>query len=415
MIGAIGRLLVSVFQYYGEKEGWFLNQIVLYLQFIQTRALQDLTPKLIMSTLQQHFQNLHLIIQRGRTQASAAATVYALETYWYLGSYLSRRLSESTYGERVVQEFADWLQTVEPGIKGYDWRSLYRMREFFEQWHNMDWTIAGHTHVAMLPGQSTEDNFSEKILGSLIPKLPEMPAVLTRISWTHHLELLKRCTSPEEKLFYLILSIRERYKVRELIRQIKSSLFERQMLAKKTLLLPEHPKKDLLADIFRDIYLVEFLDVREPHSEFELKKALIANMRRFLLELGRDFIFLEEEMRLKVGMNDYAIDLVFYHRELQCLVAIDLKIEDFKPEHLGKMNFYLELLDRDVRKPHENPSIGVLLCKSKNDEVVEIAMSRQLSPMLISIYQTKFLDKKLLQRLLHDWSEEWGLQHNVDL
>ena len=114
-------------------------------------------------------------------------------------------------------------------------------------------------------------------------------------------------------------------------------------------------------------------------------------------------------------MNDYAIDLVFYHRELQCLVAIDLKIEDFKPEHLGKMNFYLELLDRDVRKPHENPSIGVLLCKSKNDEVVEIAMSRQLSPMLISIYQTKFLDKKLLQRLLHDWSEEWGLQHNVDL
>ena len=221
--------------------------------------------------------------------------------------------------------------------------------------------------------------------------------------------------SPEERLFYLLLSIRERYTKQELIRQIKSSLFERQMLAKKTLLLPEHPKKDLLADIFRDIYLVEFLDVREPHSEFELKKALIANMRRFLLEIGRDFIFLEEEMRLKVGMNDYAIDLVFYHRELQCLVAIDLKIEDFKPEHLGKMNFYLELLDRDVRKPHENPSIGVLLCKSKNDEVVEIAMSRQLSPMLVSIYQTKFLDKKLLQRLLHDWSEEWALQHNVDL
>ncbi len=219
-----------------------------------------------MSTLQQHFQNLHLIIQRGRAQASAAATVYALETYWHLGAYLSHRLSESTYGKRVVQEFADWLQTVEPGIKGYDWRSLYRMREFFEQWHHMDWTIAGHTHIAMLPTQSTEGDFSEKILGSAIPKLPEMPAVLTHISWTHHLELLKRCTSPEEKLFYLILSIRERYKVRELIRQIKSSLFERQMLAKKTLLLPEHPKKDLLADIFRDIYLVEFLDVREPHS-----------------------------------------------------------------------------------------------------------------------------------------------------
>jgi predicted nuclease of restriction endonuclease-like (RecB) superfamily len=414
MIGTIGRLLVSVFKDYGEKEGWVLNQIVLYLQFIQTRSLQDLTPKLIMSTLQQHFQNLHLIIQRGRTQASAAATVYALETYWYLGAYFSQQLSEKTYGKKVVQEFADWIQTVEPGIKGYDRRSLYRMRQFFEQWAAVDWAFYNLDNMASL--KTLPRNFeSQKIVGPVDPQLPPIPVPVTQVSWSHHVEILRGAASPEERLFYLLLSIRERYTKQELIRQIKSSLFERQMLAKKTLLLPEHPKKDLLADIFRDIYLVEFLDVREPHSEFELKKALIANMRRFLLELGRDFIFLEEEMRLKVGMNDYAIDLVFYHRELQCLVAIDLKIEDFKPEHLGKMNFYLELLDRDVRKPHENPSIGVLLCKSKNDEVVEIAMSRQLSPMLISIYQTKFLDKKLLQRLLHDWSEEWALQHNVDL
>lgn len=365
-------------------------------------------------TLQEHFQNVHTIIQRGKTRALAAATAHSLETYWNVGAYLSYRLSISTYGKNVVNQCADWLQKAEPGIKGYDWRSLYRMREFFEQWHTVDWTLVGLTQVTEVQTDVAAINLPEKILGSAIPKLPTMPALLTRMSWTHHLEILKRCANPEEKLFYLALTIRERYTVRELQRQIKSALFERQMLSKKTLLLPEHPQKDLFPGIFRDTYLVEFLEIKEPHSEFELKKALMANMRRFLLELGRDFIFLEEEMPLKVGMNDYAVDLVFYHRELQCLVAFDLKIEDFKPEHLGKMNFYLELLDRDVKKLHENPSIGVLLCKSKNDEVVEIALSRQLSPTLVSVYQTKFLDKKLLQRLLHEWSEDWKQQHNMD-
>jgi predicted nuclease of restriction endonuclease-like (RecB) superfamily len=364
--------------------------------------------------VQQHFQNIHSIIQRGKTRALAAATVHALETFWNVGAYLSHRLSVSTYGKNVVNQFADWLQTVEPGIKGYDWRSLYRMREFFEQWYNMDWTIAGLAQGVEIQAIDSKPALPGEILGSVTPKLPPMPAVLTRVSWTHHLELLKRCTSPEERLFYLFLSVKERYTVRELQRQIKSALFERQMLAKNTLLVPEHPKKELLPEVFRDIYLVEFLGLKEPHSEFELKKALVANMRQFLLELGRDFIFLEEEMHLQVGMNDYFVDLVFFHRELQCLVAFDLKIEDFKPEHLGKMNFYLELLDRDVKKPHENPSIGVLLCKSKNEEVVEIALSRQLSPTLVAAYQTKFLDKKLLQRLLHDWSEAWAQQHEVD-
>ena len=185
------------------------------------------------------------------------------------------------------------------------------------------------------------------------------------------------------------------------------------MLANHTLILPEHPQKGELSQIFRDRYLLEFLDISEPYSEFELKKALIARMKQFLLELGRDFIFIDEELHLLVGMNDYFVDLVFYHRELQCLVAFDLKIDEFKPEYLGKMNFYLEVLDRDVRKPHENPSIGVVLCKSKNDEVVEITMSRQLSPALVAVYETKFLDKELLRKMLHQWAEDWESHQEI--
>ena len=153
---------------------------------------------------------------------------------------------------------------------------------------------------------------------------------------------------------------------------------------------------------------------QQQKQEFELKKALILRMKEFLLELGRDFMFLGEELHLKVGMNDFYVDLVFYHRELQCLVAIDLKIDEFKPEYMGKMNFYLELLDRDVRKPHENPSIGVVLCKSKNDEIVEITMSRQLAPALVAVYETKFIDKDLLRQLLHKWAEDWQENQKQD-
>ncbi len=362
-----------------------------------------------MDALHEHFQNIRALIQQGKTRALMAATIHELESYWYVGAYLSQQLSENTYGKNVVNQLAEWLQEKEPRLKGFDRRSLYRMRDFFEHWSNADLEVdeVGYKQNKKL----ISGNFEvEKIVGSVTPQLPEIPALLTRISWSHHVEILRASTSPEEMFFYLILCIKDRYTTKDLRRQIKSGLFERQMLSKQALVLPEHPKKALLPEIFRDRYLIEFLDLRNPHTEFELKKALVANMKTFLLELGRDFMFLEEEMHLKVGMNDYFVDLVFYHRELQCLVAFDLKIEDFKPEHLGKMNFYLELLDRDVKKPQENPSIGVLLCKSKNQEVVEIALSRQLSPTLVSVYETKFLDKKLLQRLLHEWTEIWEQQ-----
>lgn len=361
-----------------------------------------------------HFQQIKELIAQGRGKALQAANTYSLMTYWNIGAYLNEQLSEKTFGKKIVTQLADWLQQQEPTLKGYDRRSLYRMREFFETWQTTDWSlVVPKSSINKIFIGIDGTNAEQKIVGLVNPQLPPFPTIVSKVTWTHHIEILKRTTSPEEKLFYLILSIKERYTVSELIRQIKSSLFERQMLAKHTLILPEHPQKEDLASIFRDKYLLEFVDLKEPYSEFDLQKALIKRMKEFLLELGRDFIFIDEEFPVKVGMNDYFIDLVFYHRELQCLVAFDLKIEAFKPEHLGKMNFYLEILDRDIKKPHENPSIGVVLCKSKNDEVVEIAMSRQLSPTLVAAYETKFIDKALLQRMLHLWVEDW--ENNQEL
>lgn len=157
--------------------------------------------------------------------------------------------------------------------------------------------------------------------------------------------------------------------------------------------------------IFKDSYLLDFLALPERHSEADLQKGLVANRRRFLLELGRDFCFIGEQYLVQVGNKDFRLDLLLYHRELQCLVDFELKIDDFKPEYLRQLEFYLEALDRDVRKPHERPSIGVLLCASKDAEVVEYALSRSLSPALIAEYQLRLPDKKLLQTKLQEFYE----------
>jgi hypothetical protein len=157
------------------------------------------------------------------------------------------------------------------------------------------------------------------------------------------------------------------------------------------------------AEIFKDSYLLEFLQLPAVHSEADLHRGLVEQLKNFLIELGRDFCFVGSGYPLQVGRRDFALDLLFFNRALNCLVAIELKIDEFQPEHLGKLEFYLEALDRDVRKPHERPSIGVLLCATKDHEVVEYALSRAMSPALVAEYQTRLPDKKLLQAKLHEF------------
>ena len=209
-------------------------------------------------------------------------------------------------------------------------------------------------------------------------------ALRTQLSWTHHRIIMSRCKTESERLFYLelaALAATERYSTRELDRQINSGIFERTRLADAKLLQIAHPKP--LSGVFRDSYVLDFLNLPPNHSENDLKKALVSCLKGFILELGRDFSFLGEEYRLQVGNSDFFIDLLFYHRELQSLVAFELKIDKFRPEYLGQIEFYLEVLDRDIKKPHENASIGVLLCRDKDDEVVEYALSRSISPTVV--------------------------------
>ena len=226
----------------------------------------------------------------------------------------------------------------------------------------------------------------------------KLSTLLTEISWSNHLHILSKTKSDLERFFYLELAAKQRYSEREFSRLIDSGTFERSTLANQKLSAPltEFPVNTF--NVFKDIYLFEFTGLSDDHPEFSLQKTLLKHLRKFLIEMGPDFSFINEEFLVQVGNHDYRIDILLHHRGLNCLVAIELKTTAFKPEYLGKLQFYLEALDRDVKKPYENPSIGLLICKTRDDEVVKYAMSRNVSPALITEYETQLIDKAILQK-----------------
>lgn len=317
----------------------------------------------------ERFGEVLALIQFARQQAVRAVNTQLIELYWQVGAHISHKLAQAEWGDGVVTQLAEYLARTQPGLNGFTRRNLFRMRQFYETYCNDE----------------------------------KMSALLTQLPWTHNLIILSQSKRPEEREFYLRMAIQERWSKRELERQFKAALFERSVLnpAKVTPAVTQtHPTA---LEVFRDAYMVEFLDLPSGHAEADLHQGLLTRLRDFLIELGRDFCFVGSEYPLQVGGRDFALDLLFFHRGLNCLVAIELKVGRFEPEYLGKLDFYLEALDRDVRKPHENPAIGVLLCASKDDEVVEYALNRSLSPALIAEYQTQLPDKALLQAKLHEF------------
>lgn len=304
------------------------------------------------------------IIEESRQNALKKVNEELIKMYWKVGEFLSKETEHASYGDAYIDEISREIQETFPGIKGFNRRGLYRMKKFYETY---------------------KDN---EIVTPLV----------TQISWTNHLLIMSGCKTDEEREFYIRLCIKENYSKRQLERQLDSGYYERYMLSKETL-LPESVKK-LGENPFLDSYVMEFLDLPNEFHENDLRKALIRNMKDFILELGKDFTFIDEEYKVQVGGDDFRIDLLFYHRGLQCLVAIELKIGKFKPEYISKLDLYLEALDRQVKKENENPSVGLLLCAAKNDEVVEYAMSRTMSPMLVSQYQLQLPDKAVLEKKL---------------
>ncbi|MBN2765569.1 MAG: DUF1016 family protein [Paludibacteraceae bacterium] len=321
--------------------------------------------------MKEEFLDIINLIKQSRSNAIRAINAELINLYWSIGKNISVKIANAEWGDSVVSELARYIQHNEPEIKGFSDKNIWRMKQFYEAYKDF----------------------------------PKLSTLLREISWSHNLAIFSRCKTIEEKEFYLRLAKQESYSFRELDRQISSSLFERTMIGNIELPKSLNKTNPNIVNTFRDSYVFEFLSLSESHSERELQRGLIKQMRNFILELGKDFLFIGEEYKLQVGNSDFYIDLLFYHRGLQCLIAFELKADKFKPEHLGQLNFYLEALDRDVKKSNENPSIGILLCKDKDSEVVEYALSRSLSPTMVSDYKTQLPDKKLLRQKLHELFE----------
>ncbi|RNL55138.1 PDDEXK nuclease domain-containing protein [Pedobacter jejuensis] len=341
------------------------------------------------------FEQVILLITEARNRVYSKANAELVLLYFNIGKIVSEKVSLGNWGDGTVNDLADFITEKQPLLKGFNRRGLYRMKQFYEVYSDEE-------IVSPLMTQLSNEKVSPVVtqMENLVQRFCDK--ILSKISWTHHLLILSKTKSIEEKLFYLNQCLNEKLSKRELERQLNSAAIERTMLGNK---FSNAITSKLPTGIFKDPYVFEFLALPEIHSEDDLQHALIKNLQNFILEMGKGFTYMGSEYRLQVGNKDYYTDLLFYHRDLQCMVLFELKIEEFQPEFLGKLNFYLEALDRDVKRPHENPSIGILLCKGKDEEVVEYALSRNISPALIADYETKLIDKKLLAEKLHQLSE----------
>ncbi len=294
--------------------------------------------------------------------------------YLDVGKFLYELIEKGNYGDKVIDKAADFMKNNYPDIKGFTRRNLYRMVQFYKAYKDY----------------------------------PKVSTLLTQLSWSSNMLILSNTKTWEAREFYLNLAIKENYSVRELNRQLQSSYYQRYMLSKGKA-LPTQKKTVDEGDVpntrLLDTYSLEFLDLPKEYSEKDLKTAIIKNLKDFILEIGKDFTFIGDEYRVQVGNHDYFIDLLFYNRELSCLVAFELKLGEYMPEYLGKMNFYLEALDRDVKKENENPSVGIILYSSKDKDVVEYSLSKNMSQTLISEYKLKLIDKKLLEDKLSEMKQ----------
>ena len=302
------------------------------------------------------------IIEQTRDRAALTVNHDLIDMYWRVGQTVSQLIADGTWAPTIVEEFAEYVQRRYLFARGFSASNIWRMCQMFETYH-------GKPVLALLVRETT---------------------------WANNLLIMAGTSSDEAREYYLRLSARDQLGKRELERLIDSMAFEREKMSDRGKVVTRYPRFSPL----RDSYAREFLGLPDANEQSGFRRAIISGLRDFILESGPDFAFVGQEYRLQVGGTDFIIDLLFFHRELNCLVAFEIKQGRFKPEYVSQMDFYLEALDRNVKKVRENPSLGLILCSSKDDIVVEYSMSRSLSKSHIAQYQQYLPDKQLLQSKL---------------
>ena len=354
-------------------------------------------------------------LTKDKYRASVAVKNETLFTAWSVGKYVSDKLKNEEWGSKVVSQLSEYIRSKRPDIKGFSKRNLYNMVMFYDEYSSETFAATIRKYMTDKFVQSETAQIGLEQENAIIvqsgtalfvqSQTGQMPNILTLTTLTNHIEILCRCKSVEERLFYILYAHKEQLLVRELKRCISNQTYSALLSDKTNLskgLLETYPNSPMM---FKDTYFVDFLNLPKKHSESKLKHGLIENMKQFILELGKDFIFMDQEYRLNVGASSFKADLLFFHRGLQALVAVELKKTKFHPRDLGQLEFYLEALDRDVKRSNENPSIGIILCPDADKVVVEYAMSRSMSPTMIAEYKRILIPQEQMQQQLKEFCQ----------
>lgn len=371
--------------------------------------------KIIISMEQQFGEVIDIILQH-KSRASRAVNNELLFTAWHVGSYVSAKLKSEEWGSKVVTQLSEYIRSRRPDIKGYSRRSIYNMVMFYDEYSSETFSVTVKKYLNSEFVQPTTAQIEANRLtqettvivqtasAQLVqPTSGQMPQILELTTLSNHIEILCRCKSTEERMFYILYANKEHLSFKEMQRCISNQTYTALLSSKDNMskgLLNAYPNATIM---FKDTLFVDFLNLPKKHSESKLKNSLVEHMKQFILELGKDFIFMDQEYRLNIGASTFKADLLFFHRGLQALVAVELKKTKFHPRDLGQLEFYLEALDRDVKRSNENPSIGIILCPEADRVVVEYAMSRSMSPTMIAEYKRILIPQERMQQQLNEF------------
>lgn len=368
------------------------------------------------------FANILSIIQDYRSKAVQTINHASVMTAWHVGAYVSNKIKNAQWGSKVVQQLAEYIHTQDPTLKGWSKVTIYRMVKLYDTYSSQQFVsyidklpknILANSQQIVSP-VATQIGLTEivptqlaQIQGQQIvsPVVTQLTTLLLKTTWSNHQIILQRCSMIEQYIFYILYAEYENLKKRELERAIKADTYSRMLSDKKwqsEMLKATYPQTQLL---LKDKAILEFLGLPKQYKESRLRKGIVEHMREFIVELGKDILFVDEEHALEVGGKTYRCDLLFFHRALQCLVAIELKTTEFDPRDLGQLEFYLEALDQTERRSNENPSIGILMCRDANSEVVRYALNRSMSPTMVAMYEEHLKVGSVLQRSLEEFTD----------
>lgn len=347
------------------------------------------------------FSEVYGIIAAHRNRVVQVVNNESLLMVWEVGGYVSRKISSAEWGDGVVRQLSEYIRTKDPTIRGWSYRTIYKMVQFYETYSSPAFKELLLSMPSKSKGEIVPIESAQLPSNKFVPfELAQIPSVLFSTGWSNHQLIMSQCRSYEQQLFYILYAGYNKLEYKELERAIKTDAMSAILGSKNSMtnaMSTVYPQAPLL---FKDRVSLDMLGLPLNYKESKLRKSIVSHMKDFILEMGKDFLFIDEEHRINIGGKTFKIDLLFYHRLLQCMVAIELKTTEFHPKDLGQLEFYLEALDQEERRSNENPSIGILLCKEANMDVVRVALNRSMSPTMVTQYKEQLQVGGVIQRSL---------------